>query len=112
MSHELHLLIYGFIANAPSPGIGYAYSDFGFYGVFIFKALSNFLIFLYQYLVNSINNSTIQIIFLAYIMTKALFLSMSSIFDSLLNPTDIVLVFSMLAIYFLIKISRGELRNI
>lgn len=112
LSHELHLLIYGFIANAPSPGIGYAYSDFGFYGVFIFIVLSNFLIFFYQYLVDSINSSTIQIIFLAYIMTKALFLSMSSIFDSLLNPTDIVLVFFMLAVYFLIKISRGELRNI
>ena len=36
LSHELHYLIYGFVANAPAPAIGYAYSDFGFLGVFFY----------------------------------------------------------------------------
>lgn len=112
LSHELHLLIYGFIANAPAAGIGYAYSDFGFYGVSFFIIFVNILILFYQYLVDLINDSRIKIVFLGYIMTKALYLSISSIYDSLLNPTDIFLILIMLSIYYIASFLRGESRKI
>ena len=73
LSHELHYLIYGFVANAPAPAIGYAYSDFGFLGVFF---LCNYCerINIYISIFNKlIKNNTIKLVFLCYMMTKALF---------------------------------------
>tara|TARA_X000000368_G_C23010068_1_gene703083 strand:+ start:393 stop:1679 length:1287 start_codon:yes stop_codon:yes gene_type:complete len=111
LSHELHYLIYGFVANAPAPAIGYAYSDFGFLGVFFYVIIVNALIFTYQFLISFIKNNTIKLVFLCYMMTKALFLSMTSIFDSLLNPTDIFLFLIMISIYYINRYFGGELRN-
>ena len=112
LSEELHLLIYGFVSNAPAPAIGYAFSDFGFIGVIVFILISNIVIYLYQYFLNQINSNIIRIAFTSYVMTQALYLSMTSIFDSLLNPTYFVLMLIMLGIYYILPNGKGEPRKI
>ncbi len=112
LSEELHLLIYGFVSNAPAPAIGYAFSDFGFIGVLAFILISNIVIYLYQYFFNKINSNMIKIAFTSFMMTQAIYLAMTSIYDSLLNPTYIVLMLIMLGIYYILPEIKGEPRKI
>ena len=109
LQKELHLLMYGIPGNNPAPAIGYAYANFGYTGILSFVFLINILIYIYQSFCNRINNQHISIFVTIFFMMKAINLSMTTVWDNLLNPQELVTLTICLTIYFLIlKVSRAQ----
>ena len=109
LQKELHLLMYGIPGNNPAPAIGYAYANFGYTGILSFVFLINILIYIYQSFCNRINNQHISIFVTIFFMLKAINLSMTTVWDNLLNPQELVTLTICLTIYFLIlKVSRAQ----
>lgn len=109
LQKELHLLLYGFPGNNPPPATGYAYANFGLKGVIGLIFFINILIFLYQRICNKIRNKAISIFFTIFFMIKAISLSISSIWDTLLMPQELVLLLIVFVIYYLMPVREKNL---
>ena len=109
LSKEIHMFLFGFEGDAPAPAIGYAYADFGWMGVFIFIIGSNVLILMYQYILNSIKNRIISTVLLSYLLLKIMFISMTSIFDTLLNPKELFILLTLVGLYYMQNLKRGKI---
>ena len=103
MSQVIHFKIFGYEGYAPSPALGYAYANWGFIGV-IFDAIftSCFLILANQFL-HKIKNSFIKVLIMCIAIPQIIFISMSSLFDSIINPRDIFVI-SVLIILLMLKV--------
>ena len=101
MSQVIHLKIFGIVGEAPSPAVGYAYANWGFLGV-IFDVIftSQFLILSNQLLLK-IKNSFIKVLIICIAIPQIMFVSMSSVFDSIINPRDILIISIILIIMML-----------
>jgi hypothetical protein len=106
LQKELHVLLYGFPGNNPPPATGYAYANFGFMGIFWLIFAINILIYIYQSLCNLISNQSISIFVTIFFIIKALSLSMTTIWDNLLMPLELVYLLTCLTIYYFI--SKGK----
>ena len=106
MAQVIHFKIFGIEGDAPSPAIGYAYANWGLIGV-IFDAIftSLFLILANQFL-NKIKNSFIRVLIICIALPQIMFISMSSLFDSIINPRDIF-VMSVLIILIMLKVKKA-----
>lgn len=103
MSQVIHFKIFGVEGDAPSPAIGYAYANWGFLGVIfdpIFTSL--FLILSYQLLLK-IKNSFIKVLIISIAVPQIIFVSMSSVFDSIINPRDILII-SVIVVIMMMKL--------
>jgi len=101
LSQLIHYEIFGFEGNAPSPALGYTYINWGIIGVILDTVfISLFLILINQFL-NKLNNSYIKFLIYCIAIPQIMFLSMSSVFDSLLNPRDYVVLGSLIIVLML-----------
>lgn len=103
LSEVIHHYIFGFSGNAPAPAIGYAFANYGYLGAVANPFLVCFLLSFYYKLIRSIKNRIFGIAIFSLISIKTLFVSMTSIFDTILNPRDIVVICLIYIIYRIVK---------
>lgn len=103
LSELIHMKIFGVEGSAPPPAVGYAYANWGLIGV-IFDAIftSLFLILANQFLYK-IRNSFIKVLIICIVIPQIIFLSMASVFDSIINPKDIFII-SVIIIIMMLKV--------
>ena len=101
LSKIIHYELFGYDGYAPSPSLGYAYANFGIFGVLFFSIFSSLFLIILNQSVRKINNIYIVILIYCIFIPQVMFFSMSSIFDSILNPRDYVIYGSIILIMLL-----------
>lgn len=99
LSELIHYYIFNFKGNAPAPAIGYAYANYGYFGVIFNPILIVLTLNLYNNFIFRLKNKIFSIAIFCLISVKVVFLSMTSMFDTILNPRDIVVLIMILLIY-------------
>jgi len=102
MSQVIHFKIFGVEGDAPSPAIGYAYANWGFLGVIFDVIFTSLFLILSNQLLLKIKNSFIKVLIICIAIPQIMFVSMSSVFDSIINPRDILII-SIIVIIMMLK---------
>ena len=105
LSQLIHYEIFGFEGNAPSPAIGYTYINWGLLGLILDTILISLFLIVSNQILNKLKNTYIKILIYCIAIPQIMFLSMSSVFDSVLNPRDYV-VYGLIIIIMMLKIKK------
>lgn len=99
LAREIHYHIFQIEGSAPPPAIGYAYANFGYFGVFLHPFLIHLCIIFYTRILKRIKNKIFAVSLFCFFSIKTMFLSMTSVFDNLLNPKDLIVIFAIYIAY-------------
>lgn len=107
ISRMIHYEIFQMEGNAPPPAVGYAYANFGLLGVFFDTIFMSLFLVLFNQFVLTLKNFYVQVLIVIILIPKIMYVSMSSIYDSLLNPRDFI-VYGVIFFIILSKIKTSE----
>lgn len=99
LAAAIHQELFSITGSAPAPFIGYAYINFGMIGVLTMTLISILLLRILDMVLARVSNLYLKACLYGFLFQKVVYMSMSSIFDNLLNPRDIflcTLIFSIL----------------
>lgn len=99
LAQLIHYHVFQIKGSAPPPAIGYAYANFGYFGVFLHPFLIHICIIFYTRVLKRINNKIFAVSLFCFFSIKTMFLSMTSVFDNLLNPRDLIVIFTIYIAY-------------
>ena len=104
LSAIVHHELFSHSGEAPPPALGFAFVDFGWLGVVLLIVIINFIILMIQFLISNIKNKALSIALTVILIIKIMYLSMTSIFTTLLNPKEILVISILLLIYALSRV--------
>jgi len=99
ISKWIHYYIFSFDGDAPPPAIGYSYVNFGYIGLFINSLVIALTSYILLSLINILSNKILKVLLLITFMTALINLSMSSLFDTILDPRQYVLSIFLIFLY-------------